>query len=209
MIKRAAAGEQLRHDEVKAIIASHKPAAGARAAKTITRKRAGESRTKRAQIISAEEGRIGNGGDSGETAEAAKAQYAAAEAAAETEGEAKPDQEVKSATSAEEEEHRKYLRQIEMEKIQADPENREILCCLLRNHILDSYFAKVTPSEIFNDIPYPRRREVFGDIINIYTAEELLGVLTPKCIAKLRALLAEPKPGKPNAKGQRKAGVQP
>jgi hypothetical protein len=99
-----------------------------------------------------------------------------------TGGEPEPDQETEddsADTAAEEEEHRRYLRQIAMEEVQRDAENREILCNILRGRI-------------------EGESEVFKDFIDQFTVDSLLDVLSLGRIARLRTRLAEPK-------GKRKA----
>jgi hypothetical protein len=91
----------------------------------------------------------------------------------ETGDEAKPDQAIddESNTPPENEEHRQFQRQIEMEQIQADRENRKILCDLLRNQIQSEFLTKVTGAELFEYIPEYRRGEVFANFIDQFTVD--------------------------------------
>jgi hypothetical protein len=96
-----------------------------------------------------------------------------------------------------------------MEKIQADAENREILINILRDTVESQFLARVTGSDLFKYIPERRRREVFKDSIEQFTVNDLLAVLTPAFVGRLRTRLAAPKDKFPSPTKQREVGVQP
>jgi hypothetical protein len=129
------------------------------------------------------------------SAEHRKSEYAAGDAETETATEGEPDQAIEdeaAGTAAKGEEDRKYQRQIEMEKIQADAGNREILINILRDTVESEFLARVTGSDLFKYIPERRRCEVFKDFIEQFTVNDLLAVLTPPFVGRLRTRLATP-----------------
>ena len=86
-----------------------------------------------------------------------------------------------------------------MEKIQADDENRKILCRFLRGQIESEFLATVSGTDLFKYIPEHRRREVFKDFIEQFTVDDLLAVLTRAFVGRLRTRLTTPKDKSPKS----------
>jgi hypothetical protein len=107
--------------------------------------------------------------------------------------------------------HRRKRRRQELEKLQRDPENREILCDLLRDEIEREFLLRVTGAELYKLIRSDRRREVFGDFIDCFSVEDFLHHVSTAFAGRLRKRLVEidAKSRKPNTKESRETGVRP